>query len=188
MSMSFESSDDISLDLDISIDSGLSTDSDSVSEPTSHSSHSQTHSSPAVPVSVALDPSRPFPLSSIQEMGSEVNRLRMTVDLMQKELIQVTTQFITTKARYTVMRARAEAKAEYDREMLKSRLAMKRLKTNARCVAYAAIRAQQAAEQEEQAQKEREAAQKEAQKKADDAALYARDQWEMRNRSFLRTS
>jgi hypothetical protein len=162
MSMPHELSDDISID----------SDSDSQeSESTSHSffTRSQRYSSPAVPISVALDPFR-APLPSVEEMNSQINRLRMTVDLMQKELIRVTAQFAASKARCAMMRTTAEANAELDQEKPKSRQA---IKTDSRYVTLATTRAQWAAEQGDE----------QAQKRADDAALYAIRK-EMRERVF----
>jgi hypothetical protein len=131
MSTSYETSDDISVD----------SDSDSQeSESTSHSSFtcSQSYSSPSVSVPIALDPFRaPLP-STLEEMNSEINRLRMTAGLMQKELVRVTAQIVISKARWAMKRAETEAKAEFEQEMLRFRQAVK---ASACYVTHAAIRA-----------------------------------------------
>lgn len=132
---------------------------------------SQKHSSPAVSVSVALDRSQaPIP-SSVEEMGSEINRLRMTVNLMEKELLQAKAEAAASNAHCTIMaRAATDAKAELEQQKRKTR---RSVKTSARYVTHPTIRARWAADQEERAQRAREAAQKEAQRSVDDAARNA---------------
>ena len=64
---------------------------------------SQKHSSPTVSVSVALDRSQaPIP-SSVEEMGSKINRLRMTVNLMEKKLLRAKAEAAASNAHCTIM-------------------------------------------------------------------------------------
>jgi hypothetical protein len=145
--------------------------------------HSQKNSSPAVSVSIALDHSwAPIP-SSVEEMGSEINRLQMTVSLMEKELVQARADADASNAHCTIMkRAASDAMSEVEQQKQKSRWAVK---TSVRYVMHPVIREQWAADQEERAQKAREAAKKEAQKSADDAARNSQIQDDIRAKVFI---
>jgi hypothetical protein len=82
-------------------------------------------------------------------MSSEIKRLQMTVDLMQKELVQVRTQIDVPNARCTTMtQAAPEAREEPEHQKSKT---CKAVKTGVRNVTRPAIRAQRAAGQEERA-------------------------------------
>ena len=168
-----EPSDDVSIESDAPL-----------SRPSSscHFTRSQKASSSAVSVSVALDHTRaPIP-SSTEEMGSEISRLRMIVDLMQKELVQAKAELDASNAHCTIMtRAATEAKAELEQQKRKTRQGVK---TSARYVTHPAIRAQWAAEQEEKARKAKELAEKEAQKVANDAARNTQIQEDIQTRVF----
>jgi transcription-repair coupling factor (superfamily II helicase) len=129
---------------------------------------SQKHLSPAVSASIALDHSQaPIP-SFVEEMGSEINCLGMTVNLMEKELLQEKAESAASNAHCTIMaQAATDAKAKLEQQKHKSHQSVK---TSARYVTHPTIHARWAADQEERAQRAREAAQKEAQKNIDDAA------------------
>jgi hypothetical protein len=127
--------------------------------------------------------------SSVAEMGSEINRLRMTVDLMAKEVLQKEKELVLMKAdldasnaHCTIMtRSATEAKEDLQQQKRKSR---RSVKTSARYVTHPGIRAQWAADQEERAKQARETARKEAQKATEEAARNAQIQEDIRMRVF----
>jgi hypothetical protein len=82
-------------------------------------------------------------------MDYEIKRLQVTVDLMQKELVQVRARIDVLNAHCaTTTQAAPEAREEPERQKHKS---CKAVKTNARHVTLPMIRAQRAAGQEERA-------------------------------------
>ena len=82
---------------------GLELESASQSVASHYFMWSQKHSSPAVSISIALDHSQaPIP-SSVEEMGSEINRLRMMVNLMEKELVWVKAEAAASNTHCTIM-------------------------------------------------------------------------------------
>jgi DDE superfamily endonuclease len=131
----------------------FSIDPDCISQPSHPFTRSQkqsSESSPAVSVSVALDHSRaPIP-SSIEKKDFEINRLQMTVNLMEKEfastvnqmeekLTQAKAQIDASNAHCTIMmQAATEAKAELEQQKCKTHRVVK---TSAHYVTHPMIRA-----------------------------------------------
>ena len=92
----------------------------------------------------------------------------MTVNLMEKELVQVKAEAAASNAHCTIMaHCATDAKAELEQQKHKSHQSVKM----SMCyVTHPTIHARWATDQEEHAQQAREVAQKEAQKSIDDAA------------------
>jgi hypothetical protein len=175
INVSSEPSDDISIDLD------------TLSRPPSgYFTRSQRASSSPLSVSIALHYSRaPIPSSS-EEKDSEINRLRMKVELIERELVLARASNNASDAHCTIMqRAASDARTEIEQHKRKTRQSVK---TGARYVTHPSIRAQWATEQEEKAQREREAAQKGAQKMADDVARNAQIQEDIQMKVFTGAS
>jgi hypothetical protein len=180
----YKPSDDFSVDPETLSQSNLSQSASS-----RYFTRSQKHSSPAVSVSVALDQSRTLMPSSVEEMGSEIVRLRMTLNLMEKELLQAGNELLQAKAEAnasnahcTIMtRAASEARAQVEQHKRKTRRAVK---NSARYVTHDTIHAQWVAEQEEKAKEASEAARKAAQKAANEAARNLQIQEDIRTKVF----
>jgi hypothetical protein len=172
----------------------ISIDPENLSRPASrYFTRSQKASSPALSVSVALDRSRaPIP-SSVEEKDSEINRLRLTLDLMAEELTKskAETELMravadASNAHCTIMtRAMSDSKAEIEQLKRKTRQS---IKSGARYVSHPDIQAKWATEQEEKAQRGREAAEKEALKKAEEAAHNAQIQIDIQTKVFTGVS
>jgi hypothetical protein len=78
-------------------------------------------SSPMLSISIALDPSQAPQPQSIEELLSENCRLRMTLDLVEKENTKLKANNNASNAHYTIMtRAATVAKADLDRQKRKT--------------------------------------------------------------------
>jgi hypothetical protein len=146
-------------------------------------------SSPAVSLSTALDPTRAqAPLSShcIPELLSEINRLKMTVDLIEKENSMLKANNTASNAHCTIMRrAATTANADLDRQKHTTR---RPVKSSARYIAHPAIEDEWNASQQDKARRAKKTAEVEAQRAIDEALREARIQEEIRTRSFSSAS
>jgi hypothetical protein len=139
-------------------------------------------SSPALSVSVALDPTQAPQPQSIQELLSENRRLKLTLDLMAMEVAKAKANNDASNAHCTIMtRAATTAKADLDRQKRTTRRAVK---SSARYVAHPAIEDEWNASQLEKARRAKVAAETEAQKATEEALREARIQLEIQTRIF----
>jgi hypothetical protein len=140
------------------------------------------HSSPAISISIALNPAQAPQPQSIQELLSENRRLKMMLDLVEKENTKLKANNDASNAHCTIMtRAATTARADLDRQ---KRVTRRAVKTSARYVAHPTIEDEWNASQQDKAQRAKEAAEVEAQRATDEALREARIQEEIRTRTF----
>ena len=140
------------------------------------------NSSPALSVSLALDPIESPQPQSVQELLGENRRLRLTVELMKREAEKEKANNAAINAHCTIMtRAATTAKADLDRQ---KRVTRRPVKTSARYVAHPAIEDEWNASQLAKAQRAKETAEMEAQKATEEALREARIQLEIQTRTF----
>lgn len=139
-------------------------------------------------ISIALDRSRaPLPLSK-EELSAEISRLRMTCQLLEKEIARARAITEANNARCTIMKhAESAARAELLSKNSKNSRTRRAIKRTVHYVAHDTVEPVEeihAAQAQEKAQRPREMAKKEVQKAEEEAAREARIREETQTRIF----
>ena len=139
-------------------------------------------SSPALSVSITLDPVNSPQPQCVQELLGENRRLWLMAELWKKEAEKEKALNAAINAHCTIMtRAATTAKADLD---CQKRVTHQAVKTSAHYVAHPAIEDEWNTSQLEKAQRVKEAAEMEAQKATEEALREARIQLEIQTRTF----
>jgi hypothetical protein len=140
------------------------------------------HSSSAVSISIALNPAQAPQPQSIQELLSENHRLKMTLDLVEKENTKLKANNDASNAHCTIMtRAATTVRADLD---CQKHVTHRAVKTSTHYVAHPAIEDEWNTSQQDKAQHAKEATEVEAQRATDEALREACIQEEIRTRTF----